>query len=340
MNYLYDIVFVTHLPVFYKVNLYNEIAVSKKILVIFISDDTEMKRGPAFFSLNGLMFDYEIINRGEFEKRNVFSSIVSLSRLLNEIEYNSLVLSGWDLLEFWYLAFLKSKDKNCLSLESSIYDSRYSGVLKLIKRVFLSRVSKVYASGSLQKELVDAIGFKGKVVITGGVGIIRKPIKNIKRGCAVFNRIIFIGRLAEEKNLKQVIEVVNKYPWLTFDIYGTGPLEAELKSIALSNVNFKGPVDNNMLEFVFSTADYLILPSKKEPWGLVCEEAVYFSVPVIMTSSCGSVDIMKSCDANIVFNIQTFENEFSDFLNKYSTSIVDGESFISEKDAHQISAYE
>lgn len=335
----YDIVFVTHMPVFYKVNLYNEIAKHKDVFVFFVADDTRMKRGPGFYSLENAAFDYELLWSGEFENRNKLKTVYKLYQVIKEISFKQIIVGGWDLLEFWLVLLMVPKRMNSLALESTVFDSKSFGLVGIVKKIFLSRIAKVYASGYLHVALLKALNYKGDIEVTNGVGIIRKPKKIIYKKENVFNRIVFIGRLSNEKNLNNVIEVVNGFPWLQFDIYGIGPQESELKNIAKGNVNFNGVLDNESLENVFSTADYLILPSKKEPWGLVCEEANYFSTPVIMSSRCGSADIIRKCDGNVVLHADVFKEELKDFLKSYHVNIVDGEAFINDKDKAQIGSY-
>lgn len=48
---------------------------------------------------------------------------------------------------------------------------RYRRFKGIFKRIFLSRISKVYASGQMHRKLLDALGYKGEVAITKGVGV-------------------------------------------------------------------------------------------------------------------------------------------------------------------------
>ena len=63
----YDLVFVTHIPVFYKVNLYNAININKNIFVIFVANETLSRRSDDFLTLNEAEFPYKVLSEVEFE---------------------------------------------------------------------------------------------------------------------------------------------------------------------------------------------------------------------------------------------------------------------------------
>ena len=61
MKQYYDLIFITNLPSFYKIKLYNEIALQKKILVIYTGDTA--KEETRIFLMVLLILDI-IIYRG------------------------------------------------------------------------------------------------------------------------------------------------------------------------------------------------------------------------------------------------------------------------------------
>ena len=93
-------------------------------------------------------------------------------------------------------------------LESTINESKTTGLSGFIKRVFLSRIYKVFASGSLHLALLKELNFKRNIKITQGVGIINKPMVEHKRvECG--KKFLYVGRLSEIKNLEQIVHIFN-----------------------------------------------------------------------------------------------------------------------------------
>ncbi|MED7789178.1 glycosyltransferase [Francisella sp. 19X1-34] len=341
---MYDYVIVTHIPAFYKVNLYNQLAKKLNIFVIFLAANTNEKRADDFVALNDVSFEYKILFPGNLQERNFSANIRLLRSILKSFQYKKILVSGWDLREFWYVIFTNSKSKNCLALESTINESKVTGPQAIIKKIFLSRVSKVFASGDLHRELLVKLGYRGNVKITKGVGIINKPIFN-REAREYHKKFLYIGRLSEVKNLERLVQVFNSIEDYSLTIIGEGEQKDYLHKIATSNnIIFKSAIENKKLKEEFLNHDIFILPSLVEPWGLVVEEAFYFGLPVIISQNCGARDIVKN-DINGYWIDPKNIDEMVSLIrkinsNKYYGLIAGVEKFsLNDKDIKQIEAY-
>jgi glycosyltransferase involved in cell wall biosynthesis len=107
---------------------------------------------------------------------------------------------------------------------------------------------------------------------------------------------LFIGRLEREKGLHVLLDA-----WRRADLgaaarlalAGEGPLRSRIES-AGRGVRLLGRVDRSELPPLYAAADVLVLPSIstatfKEPWGLVCNEAMHQATPIIATDCVGAV---------------------------------------------------
>ena len=340
---MYDYIIVTHIPVFYKVNLYNELSKHLNIHVIFIADNTGEKRSNDFTRLDQVSFKHTVLNKGYFQERRKLQSVLKLRKIINKLEYTKILVSGWDLPEFWFLMMTNNRCKNCLALESTIVESNTLGVRGFMKRLFLWRVSKVFASGKLHVELLNELKYCGETKITQGVGIINKPVfqSNDK---SYQKRYIFIGRLTDEKNLALIVSIFNELPDYTLMLVGVGPLEKELKRIAKANIQFLGSVENNKLKDIYLNHDILILPSLSEPWGLVIEEALFFKTPVIVSKNCGASELVIDGVNGYVVDASSakeIKNTILGISNDNYEVLVQGvgKYSIDDKDEKQIYAY-
>lgn len=341
---MYDYVIVTHLPAFYKVNLYNELAKRMKIFVIFIAAETVERRSQDFSKLSGASFSYRILYEGAFQRRSIVKSVLALRSCLKPLMFKKLIVGGWDLPEFWYLVFSSPQAKNCLALESTVIESSSAPAKKALKKLFLARISQVFASGELHKQLLAQLGYSGNIKITHGVGIINKPA--VKSSNRLYERkFLFIGRLSAEKNLNLLLDVFARLQECALTIVGAGPDEDRLKAVATANVVFAGIVENSMLKNIFAENDFLILPSMSEPWGLVVEEALYFGLPVIVSNRCGASELVKKGENGWVFD-PADPGQLKDLISN-----IDAEKYrnllnalhhssIAEKDQKQVAAYD
>jgi glycosyltransferase involved in cell wall biosynthesis len=102
-------------------------------------------------------------------------------------------------------------------------------------------------------------------------------------------RILFAGRLAEEKNVHKVLELARARPALQVSIAGDGPMRQAVLDAAsrTDNLNYLGWVSRDRLIDVFDEHDALLLPSRVESFGTVALEALSRGRPVILSGSCG-----------------------------------------------------
>ena len=292
----YSKLIITNLPAFYKINLYNEINKKDKIFVIFTGEDG-VARDSSFFKAN---IDFEYINLASLSK---VKKMLKIIRLINKIKFREFIIGGWNQPYYWLGAFVCRKKKNAMVVESSNFESVTGGAKGFIKRLFLSRISKVYVSGQSQADLVTAMKFSGKIVKTGGVGIANRTELKVFKEKSSVNKFLYVGRLSAEKNLDSLISVFNGIDGAILTIIGYGSEENYLKEIAGSNINFLGTIDNTELPHYFKENDVFVLPSISEPWGLVIEEAFQNGLPVIVSNRVGCAPEIVTQKNGLIFDL-------------------------------------
>jgi len=335
--------FITSIPAFYKLNLYNELCHKIDIDVIFLANGTNEKRADDFITINA-DFPFEILSRSPYQKRNPLHNIIKIIKSIKNGRYERVIIGGWDAVEYWFILFFVRKVEFQLVLESSIEESSTNYLKSKLKIIFLSKISRVYASGKKHKKLLDYLGYNKETVITNGVGIINKG-KKINPPKIYQKNFLFVGRIEKVKNLQFLISVFNNLPKYNLNIIGVGPEEVNLKKrIKGDNIRFLGSIPNNNLSDYFLKTNFLILPSVSEPWGLVIEEALYNKIPVILSSACGSSDLVNDYRNGYLIDPYN-QNELIKILKSidqltYSMMLKNIDSnFIDKKDQFQVNAY-
>ncbi|MCO4782078.1 MAG: glycosyltransferase [Candidatus Cloacimonetes bacterium] len=91
-----------------------------------------------------------------------------------------------------------------------------------------------------------------------------QPVTDVNTRCE--DRLLFIGRLNKEKNLKPLLEAVSSLG-LGLDLYGSGDQETELKSYAETlskKIVFHGLIANEKLVDIYNDHKYYVLTSHAE----------------------------------------------------------------------------
>ena len=279
----YNTLIITDLAAFYKLKLFNKIACKKEILVIFI-ESYGRKRNEDFYS-GERQFDYKTLDGSNIKKIREIISIIAKTK------YENVIIGGWNSVLYWLVALMSKKKKNAVIVESSVLESKVEGSRALLKKLFLSRISKALVPGVSNEKLLCQLGFKGEIIKTHGVGLYnrnrRVPFRALHEDAKKF---LYVGRLSIEKNLKSLITVFNDCPEWILEIVGFGPQEEQLKLMAKKNVIFRGAVKNTDLLEIYQKSDVFVLPSDREPWGLVVEEAINNGVPVALSSRVGAAE--------------------------------------------------
>jgi len=103
--------------------------------------------------------------------------------------------------------------------------------------------------------------------------------------------LLFIGRLIPEKGLDFLIELMDQLPEnYHLTVIGTGEALPAYKAKTAKwgeRVNFVGQVQNSECSQWLAQSDALVLPSYREPFGVVCIEAVVSGVPVVCSDAMG-----------------------------------------------------
>ncbi len=309
-------IFITNLPSFYKINLYNKISIKKNIKVFFLGKKSKFRNNN--FSTLLLKFENYFSYQGNYESRNKFLSCISIIiYLLKNKKEKKIILTGWNEIEYWICLFFPFR-KKILILETNLNYTNKNFFKIFLKKIFLYFIHTCVVCGKSQQKLLKLLNFNKNILKSKGVGIINKNIKSRNFDIKKYNKkIVYIGRFdQEEKNILWLIDFFKKHPNFELDLIGYGPLKSQIvkKIVNIKNIKCLKSVKNRDLSKVFKKYCFLILPSLKEAWGLVVEEALYFNTPVLVSKNCGVSEIVKNGVNGYIFN--TNESSLSKILQK------------------------
>lgn len=122
--------------------------------------------------------------------------------------------------------------------------------------------------------------------------------------------LLFVGKLIPGKRPQDILAVLKhlqpSVPYLGAAFVGEGELRASLETETtkqdLKNVFFLGFKNQTELPEVYAMSDIFVLPSIRENWGLVTNEAMACGLPVVVTNRTGvSGDNVKDGDNGFVY---------------------------------------
>ena len=160
---------------------------------------------------------------------------------------------------------------------------------------FLNYFSHVWVAGSFQYEYARKIGFsKNKIIYdlySADLSIFKKKFSNYQILKKKYpHRFLFVGRYEHVKGLDILIDAWkkiknNRKDW-ELHLIGNGSLKNSLKKI--SGIKVKDFMQPKKLISEILKAGCFILPSRKEPWGVIVHEMAASGLPLIVSDVVGS----------------------------------------------------
>lgn len=178
-------------------------------------------------------------------------------------------------------------------------------LLRPYKKIFLKRVlksaAKIICLSEPQRKLIArqyALPLASIVVIPNGVA--EEYFVGAKTRQNSVPHLLFVGRLAAQKNLSLLIEARARMQVSAFvDIVGEGEekekLEALIQKYGLQNVKLHGRKTGQDLLELYRSADVFVLPSLKEGVSLAMLEALAAGLPVVASDSPAIRPILGEC---------------------------------------------
>jgi glycosyltransferase involved in cell wall biosynthesis len=106
--------------------------------------------------------------------------------------------------------------------------------------------------------------------------------------------ILFCGRLSMEKNLFHLVDAYHQldHELKSLIFVGDGDLRHSLqdyvRQLGADSVYFFGFQNRGQIAKYYAVSDLLVLPSVRETWGIVVNEAMCFGLPVIVSDQVGA----------------------------------------------------
>ncbi|MBG9980838.1 glycosyltransferase family 1 protein [Facklamia sp. DSM 111018] len=121
--------------------------------------------------------------------------------------------------------------------------------------------------------------------------------------------LVYVGRLAAEKDLDQLVEIFKYRDDVCLAIVGDGPARSELEEVfAGTKTTFTGFLNGEDLSRAYATGDAFIFPSISETFGLVISESMASGTPVIAAENGPTLEQIKVGETGEIFKSKNTES--------------------------------
>lgn len=319
-------------PVFYQAPLYRRLAADPRVdLTVLFASAGGVRPYDAGFGAGAVAWDVDLLEgyRAEFlasaETNNVLGGFLALRdpsvvRRLRELRYDVLWVHGYSYLTHWLAlaAAAAARKPVLLREEQTLLHDRplpKRWVREAVLRTLFARVHALHI-GSRNRAFFDFYGVRESrsffVPYAVDNGRLRAEARELASRRDELRRsfgigpqagpvVLFVGKLIEKKRPLLALEAfarVRRERPCALLVVGTGPLEAEVRRRAadVPDVYFAGFLNRSAIARAYAAADVFVLPSAlNETWGLVVNEAMNFSLPVVVSDKVGcAADLVRT----------------------------------------------
>lgn len=309
------LVIVTEIIAPYRIPVFNALAQRPELdlHIVFLSENDPTMRQWRVYT-DEIEFQYDVLPswRRRFGKYNVLINRGVLSTL-TKLAPDALLCGGYNYLTSWEAAYWARFHRVPLLLwsESTALDKRHGHrPVEFLKAQFLRLCRSFVVPGKSSSTYLKDFGISDHRIFTApnavDVTLFSKPANDARRNefevrarrSLPSRYFLYVGRLVKAKG---VFELLETYAQLDTEIrdkvglvfVGDGAdrpaLMERASRIAPGTIQFPGFVHREGLSDFYALADALIFPTHSDTWGLVVNEAMACSLPVVVTHVAGCV---------------------------------------------------
>lgn len=268
-----------------------------------------------------LVFRWPVAKEAPFQDGNVLDWVDALYtkrdhraedilQIVKGFKPHGLLIPGW--MDREYLSVAREMKKRGVPVIAGS-DTPWEGTLRqwggkiLAPRWLHSAIDVLWVAGERQRSLARHLGFRGSRCWSGlyACDWERFGRVNADRNLDHPPAFLYVGRYSHEKGLDILLEAYRRYrsvvahPWPLL-CAGTGSQKQLLGRC--EGIIDKGFVQPENLPALMRDAAALVLPSRKEPWGVVVQEAAAAGLPLVCSTACGaSVSLLQDSYNGFLF---------------------------------------
>lgn len=218
---------------------------------------------------------------------------------------DAVLLGGWESPAFWQALLLaKLTGTGTVGFyESTEATNRFrSGPVAAVRSFFFRRLDAVVVPGESAAALLATFGVPAERTFVGFNAVdvaafaasARSARGHEESRADTGHRFVYVGQLIARKHVDGLLRAfaAAREPDDVLTLIGGGEQEQELRATASrlglgTAVRFAGSVPNAELAAALAEQDTLVLPSLREVWGLVVNEALACGLGVVVAESAG-----------------------------------------------------
>jgi glycosyltransferase involved in cell wall biosynthesis len=233
---------------------------------------------------------------------------VALVRDIVRNESELVVIPGYHRVEYWAMlwACIALRRKRAVFCDSTAKDNPKNFFKEIAKAFFFRHCQGFFCYGTRSKEYIQGYGVDPRLIYSPchaaalphdySVAAILRRYQACPKRDGKSPTFLFVGRLSKEKGLEDLLEAFRRVqehlPKAKLLLAGPGSERDRLQSQIVAwgleeSIGFLGNQSPDQIGELLEISTAMVLPSHREPWGLVVNEALSHGCPVVVSDICG-----------------------------------------------------
>lgn len=252
-----------------------------------------------------LVMKWPVVSDAPFDEQEMFGWIDRLYEkkdlraeeildILDDFEPQGIFMPGWIDLDYLKVARVMRR-RNIPVVAGS--DTQWTGTIRQRVSKYLApwylhpAIDVLWVAGEKQRVFAQYLNYTSDKCWSGLYACDWAKFAHISSSSKSNNSsFLYVGRYSKEKGIDLLVDAYQRYrsiveePW-SLICAGTGGMGSLLQNRA--GVEDRGFIQPDKLPALMAEAGAFILPSRREPWGVVIQEAAASGLPLICSSVCG-----------------------------------------------------
>lgn len=326
------VLYLTNLTVPYRMKFFNYLG-QKCDLTVVVERNSALNRDDNWLnSVESKNFKLIQLNGIKIGEESSFS--FKIFKVLKK-DFDLIVIGGYSTFTAMFaIICLKLFRKTfILNADGGVINYNEKKVISEIKKFFISSASYWITTS---KEAVEYLTYYGAckkdIYIYPFSSIEESEIKHItveeksqykNKLCIDENKkmILSVGQIIPRKGFDILIKAFSKLNETEYDLYivggkATDDLNSIIEKYKLNNVHFVEFANKEKLSEYYSAADLFVLPSRFDVWGLVINEALAYSLPIISSNKVGAaLEILDEHNIFVTENVNELSRLIKDIFS-------------------------
>jgi glycosyltransferase involved in cell wall biosynthesis len=284
---------------------------SFKLNVAFIhvaeTSDGRTDFGPPDFSYHS--YPHQLLFRQSSDQIPAHRLAIALVRDILRNESELVVIPGYHRIEYWAMLWIcmALRRRRAVFCDSTANDNAKARFKEIAKSFFFHHCQGIFCYGTRSKEYIQSYGIDPRLIYSpcqaaalphdyDATAVLRRY-----QACTQRDRespmFLFVGRLSKEKGIEDLLAAFHRIhehlPSSKLLLAGPGERD-RLRSQAMAwglgkSIGFLGKQTPDEIGELLEICTAMVLPSHREPWGLVVNEALSYGCPVVVSDKCGCI---------------------------------------------------